>query len=95
MSDRDIGREVLDGIREVKAFKAGQGSLRTRRMEEPVAAKAIRARLNLSQAAFARLLGVSVRTLQDWEQGRRQPRGPAKRLLYLAERHPEIFAEMS
>ena len=94
MPDRDIGREMLDGIREVKVFKAGHGDLRTRRVEEPISAKAIRTRLNLSQAAFAGLLGVSLRTLQDWEQGRRAPGGPARRLLYLADQHPEIFAKL-
>jgi putative transcriptional regulator len=94
MSDRDIGQEVLEGIREVKAFKSGDGNLRTRSLEKSVSPKAIRTRLKLSQAAFAGLLGVSLRTLQDWEQGRREPGGPARRLLYLADQHPEIFAEL-
>jgi putative transcriptional regulator len=48
----------------------------------------------LSQAAFAALRGVSVRTLQDWEQGRREPSGAAKTPFKVAERHPEVLQEL-
>ncbi len=51
-------------------------------------------KLNLSQSAFAGLMGVSVRTLQDWEQGRRNPQGPAVALLRIAEQHPEVFVDI-
>lgn len=56
-----------------------------------------RARLvsGLSQTAFAALLGVSVRTLQDWEQGRREPSGAAKTLFLVAERYPEVLQELA
>ena len=50
--------------------------------------KMIREALQQTQEGFAELLGVSVRTLQNWEQGRRDPQGPAKRLLHVASRHP-------
>ena len=83
---RDIGQELLDGIREIKAG----GGKRTH-IENPEDVKAIRTRLNLSQSAFAALLGVSKRTLQDWEQGRRKPRGPACSLLGIVDRHPETL----
>src|SRR5262249_55034231 len=53
----------------------------------------IRQRLNFSQAMFARLLNVSPRTIQDWEQGRRTPSDAALKLLTVAERHPEILLE--
>ena len=53
--------------------------------------KAIRTKLNLTQAAFAQLMGVSVRTVRDWERGRHAPSGPAKSLLRVAGRHPEIL----
>jgi putative transcriptional regulator len=46
------------------------------------------------QSAFAGLMGVSVRTLQDWEQGRRDPQGPAVALLRIAEQHPEVFVDI-
>jgi putative transcriptional regulator len=53
----------------------------------------IRKRLDLTQEGFAALLGVSLRTLQDWEQGRHKPTGPARTLLLIADRHPDILAE--
>ena len=95
MNDRDIGEEILEGIRELKSFKKGRVKLRTRNLNEPSPAKAIREKLKLSQSAFASLMGVSPRTIQDWEQGRREPQGPAKSLLRIAEQHPEIFLEIS
>ena len=95
MAKRDIGQEILDGIQEIKAYKAGQANLRTRTLTAPAPPQTIRAQLNLSQAAFAGLMGVSVRTVQDWEQGRRQPSGPAKALLRIAEQHPEVFAQLA
>ena len=56
---------------------------------------AARQRSGLSQARFAALLGVSVRTLQEWEQGRRQPSGAARTLLKVAERYPEVLREVA
>jgi putative transcriptional regulator len=61
----------------------------------PAPPQAIRAQLNLSQAAFAGLMGVSVRPVQDWEQERREPSGPAKALLRIAEQQPEVFAHLT
>jgi putative transcriptional regulator len=95
MARRDIGQETLEGIQEIKAFKAGQVTLRTRTLTAPAPPQDIRAQLNLSQAAFAGLMGVSVRTVQDWEQGRREPSGPAKALLRIAEQHPEVFTQLA
>ncbi|HSH28346.1 MAG TPA: helix-turn-helix domain-containing protein [Thiohalobacter sp.] len=83
---RDIGQEVLDGLR---AIKAGKGKRVTVDVNQDV--QSIRERMGLSQSAFAALLGVSTRTLQDWEQGRRQPTGPARSLLRVADRHPEAL----
>jgi putative transcriptional regulator len=56
---------------------------------------AARAATGLSQAAFAKLLGVSVRTLQEWEQGRKAPSGAAATLLKVAARHPEVLQELA
>ena len=95
MTDRNIGLEILDGIKEIKAFKEGKADLVTRELSEPLHPKEIRARLNLSQSAFASLMGVSARTVQDWEQGRREPRGPAKSLLRIAEQHPDVFQKIA
>ena len=55
--------------------------------------KAIRERLGLSQSRFAAIIGVSVRTLQNWEQGRREPEGPAKALLRVVDREPEAVLQ--
>ena len=95
MAKRDIGQEILDGIREVKAYKAGQKSLRVHSLKMPSPPKVIRARLKLSQSAFADLMGVSLRTVQDWEQGRRKPSGPAVALLRIAEQKPDVFMQLS
>lgn len=59
---------------------------------DPVDVKAIRARLKQSQTEFARMIGVSVATLRNWEQGRRRPEGPARALLRVAEQNPAAVA---
>jgi len=83
---RDIGQEILDGLREIKSGKHG------RVINVPDVAE-IREKTGLSQTRFAQLLGVSVRTLQDWEQGRRTPQGPACSLLRVAAKHPKALAD--
>jgi putative transcriptional regulator len=95
MSKRDIGLEILEGIQDIKAHKAGEKTLRTHTLKEPAPPQVIRARLKLSQSAFAGLMGVSLRTVQDWEQGRRKPSGPAIALLRIAEQKPEVFTQLS
>lgn len=95
MSKRDIGQEILEGIGDIKAYKAGEKVLRVNKLREPASPKEIRTRLELSQAAFAGLMGVSLRTIQDWEQGRRKPSGPAIALLRIAEQKPEVFLQLS
>jgi len=66
-----------------------------RRAEWENTVAATRSRLRLSQNQFAELLGISVKTLHNWEQGRRKPTGPARVLLRVAERHPEIILEQA
>jgi putative transcriptional regulator len=73
-------------------MKAGRAA-RVTKVEPTVAAHA-RAKVGLSQSAFAALLGVSVRTLQDWEQGRREPTGAAQTLLRVAAAHPEALRDI-
>ena len=84
--ERDIGREILESLRSIKQDRGRRTAVRV-----PFDVKAIRDRLHLSQTGFAALLGVSVRTLQDWEQGRRTPRGPAYSLLRVASMHPKAL----
>ncbi|MGZ5015489.1 MAG: helix-turn-helix domain-containing protein [Methylobacter sp.] len=82
---RDFHADLLQSIHEMKA---GRGTV--------VHSQAIAARTasGLSQAQFAALLGVSVRTLQEWEQGRRKPTGAAQTLLRVAVSHPEMLREL-
>jgi putative transcriptional regulator len=89
-AERDVWQEVLDGVREIKS---GGG----KRTEVEAKSQVVRIRLKsgLSQAQFAAALGVSKRTLEQWEQGRREPSGAAKQLLKIAERHPEVFIEVA
>ena len=89
MTKRDIGQEILDGLREIK-----KGHGKKFMVKEPSSVKSVRHKLALSQSAFASLLGVSVRTLQDWEQGRRKPSGAARSLLFLAEARPKMLLEV-
>ncbi|WP_321964666.1 helix-turn-helix domain-containing protein [Paraburkholderia sp. J7] len=77
--------DLLKPVRQMKG-----GATRVAR-GQPTAAALARASAGLSQSAFAALLGVSTRTLQDWEQGRRQPTGAAQTLLRLAVAHPEAL----
>jgi putative transcriptional regulator len=82
-----------DLLESVKQMRRGQAA-RVTKVKVPEAAEA-RARVGLSQQAFAVLLGVSPRTLQDWEQGRRAPTGAAKTLLRVAVEHPEVLLAMN
>jgi putative transcriptional regulator len=81
---RDIGAEILQGIREIKRGEFG------RVINVPDVATT-RKKTGLSQARFAELLGVSIRTLQDWEQGRRAPSGAARTLLVIAAKNPQVL----
>ncbi len=87
---RDIWQEVIDSVREIKA---GGGK---RFVVEPQSSIAgARLKSGLTQAQFAELLGVSKRTLEQWEKGRREPSGAAKSLIRVAELHPEILREIA
>jgi len=88
-ANRNIGEELLQSVRELKAGKIGK----THQVELPPVIEA-RNRIGLSQAKFAELLGVSKRTLQDWEQGRREPSKAARSLLRIAEKRPDVLREI-
>ena len=85
-NNRDLGAELLESVRQMKAGKG-------RAVMSPVIST--RKKSGLSQTEFAKLLGVSVRTLQEWEQGRRKPSGAAKKLIEIAERHPDVLKEIA
>ena len=86
---RDLGAELLQSIREMKA---GKGRV-VAKIEVPPVVIA-RMKSGLSQTEFASLPGVSVRTLQDWEQGRRQPSGAARTLITIAQQQPKVLKQV-
>jgi len=86
---RNIGAELLQGVREIKAGKGKRYKLG--RIEN---VQRIREDMHLSQMAFAGLMGVSVRTIQEWEQGRRSPSGAAQTLLKIADNYPTVFSKL-
>jgi putative transcriptional regulator len=88
-SQRNLGEELLTAVRQMKAGQAA----RVTQVEVPPVVAARQAS-GLSQAQFAALMGVSVRTLQEWEQGRRKPSGAAQTLLRVAVAHPEVLREL-
>lgn len=81
--------DLLESVKQMRGGKAA----RVTQVKLPAAAEA-RAKTGLSQQDFAALLGVSARTLQDWEQGRREPTGAAKTLLRVAAAHPKVLLEL-
>ena len=87
MNDRNIGEELIQAARETKANQRA-------RVTQVNDVMITRQKLGLSQAAFARMLGISPRTIQEWEQGRRIPQGAALSLLRIAQAKPDIVREV-
>lgn len=85
---RNIGLEILEGIRQIKRGEHG-------RITNVPSVASVREKTGLSQSRFAELLGVSVRTLQEWEQGRRAPSGAARTLLMIAARNPRVLLDVA
>ena len=85
-NSRDLEAELLEAVRQMTAGKVHV-------VMSPIISA--RKKIGLTQVEFAKLLGVSVRTLQEWEQGRRQPSGAAKTLIAIAERHPDVLKEIA
>ena len=89
----DLFHELVKSVKEGGAILRGEKKAsRESGLDTPDVAS-IRQEYALSQAKFAALLGISVRTLQNWEQGRREPQGPAKVLLRVAARHPRAVLD--
>lgn len=88
--ERNIGQEILEGIQEIKEWQQGKKKLKVTRVSMPTASDVaqIRNKLKLNQEEFADFMGVSIRTLQNWEQNRREPQGPARSLLRVAQKAP-------
>jgi putative transcriptional regulator len=86
----DVWKEVLDAVGEIKA-----GGGKRYAMVPQTAAGRARLKSGLSQTQFAALLGVSKRTIEQWEQGRREPSGAARTLIKIAESRPEVLKEIA
>ena len=84
------GAELLKAVKQMKAGKKGRVYT-----SEQLLAISARQAVKLTQKEFARLLNVSIDSVQDWEQGRRSPRGTAKTLLRVAQDHPEVLEEIA
>ena len=85
--------DLIKSVRQAGKVKRGESAPSRVFTFEPEDVRQIRKDLGLSQSEFALLIGVSVGTLQNWEQGRRQPEGPARALLRIAATHPEAMLD--
>ena len=88
LTGEELGSKLLKSVGEMKAGKAARAT-----QIAPNEVAAARLKTGLSQAMFAKALQISPRTLQEWEQGRREPSGAAKALIQIAFRHPEVIHE--
>jgi putative transcriptional regulator len=92
---KELFEELKQSLREANQIKRGQlKPSRVFHVDPQSEVVRVRGKLGLSQSKFASLLGISADTLQNWEQGRRSPTGPAKVLLKIATRHPEVLLEV-
>jgi putative transcriptional regulator len=89
----ELFTELIRSVKEGSAILRGEVPASRSFNIRPVDVKHIRESYQLTQTEFAAMLGVSVRTLQNWEQGRRVPEGPARVLLQVAARHPEAILD--
>ena len=89
----EMFNELLESVRQGGAILRGEMEPSRAFHAEKLDIKAIRDKYGLSQRQFAAMLGISVRTLHNWEQGRRTPVGPARVLLEIAATHPEALID--
>ena len=92
MKENDF-KNLVKSIKQAGKIKSGQSKPGRIFEFKPMDIKAIRNKLQKSQSEFALMIGVSVSTLQNWEQGRRKPDGPARALLKVASENPEAVSK--
>ncbi len=92
MKNEDFDK-LVSSIKEAGEIKSGKTKPSRMYEVDPPQIKMVREKLHASQNEFALMIGVSIRTLQNWEQGRRQPEGPAKALLRIASHNPEAVRD--
>ncbi len=85
--------ELVESIQEGGKYLRGAGEAADVGFVSEPDPRVIRKRMGLTQEEFAAALSISVKTLRNWEQGRREPTGPAMRLLQIAAKHPEVLIE--
>jgi len=90
---KQLFEELVASIKEAGRIHRGEVQPSRSFVFEPQDVRKIREKLHKSQSEFAQMIGVSVATLQNWEQGRRQPRGPARALLQVASKSPQVVAK--
>jgi len=88
MNDEDFNK-LVESVNQMGAIMRGDKIAHRRTTLSKIDVRSLRDRLSLTQSEFSAMIGVSVRTLQNWEQGRREPEGPAKALLRVVEREPK------
>jgi putative transcriptional regulator len=89
----ELFNELKESIRQGGAFLRGEQKAAGVHFTDEPDPRTIRAQMGLTQEEFASVLCISVKTLRNWEQGRREPSGPAMRLLQIAAKHPEVLLD--
>lgn len=89
--DNTLFDQLIVSVKQAGAINRGDIKPNRQFIINDVNVKLLRSKLHLSQSNFSALLGVNIKTLQNWEQGRRKPRGPAKALLSIVQAHPEVI----
>ncbi len=85
----EVGESIIKGMEEALAFAKGEKTAAVVHIPEEINVRRIRKKLNMSQAVFADYFGVNLRTIQDWEQGRRVPTGASKNFLFVIDKEPD------
>ena len=92
MNEKDF-KSLTNSVKQAGKIRRGEVKPSRTTIFKPADVRAIRTKLGKSQSEFALLIGVSIATLQNWEQGRRRPEGPAQALLRIASINPEAVAQ--
>ena len=88
MNEKDF-KKLVKSVKQMGSIMRGEDIPHRRTVLTSIDVKALRERIGLTQAEFSTMIGVSIKTLQNWEQGRREPEGPAKALLRVVEKEPQ------
>lgn len=90
---KKLFNDLVASVKEAGRIHRGESKAARTFIFQPEDVRRIREKLHKSQSEFAQMIGVSIATLQNWEQGRRQPEGPARALLVVASKAPDVVAK--